>query len=243
MTAPLDDHAARHRGPPLALLATAHVALFVASLVVLDGATEGSWPRPGALPEDVLAFITGNANPLRVVGLLQFGAAVPLLLYAATASSQLRHLGIRAAGTTITLAGGVVAATLLAVAGLGMVTAAATTDVASPAIAAVVHQLIFLVGGPGHVVFLGLLLAGIAVTSLLSRQLPRSLAGVMVAVAVLAEVSTLSLVIEPLGVLVAIGRFGGMATLFAAGALLPTRRPASSGMSPATTRPAGGRDE
>ena len=107
-----------------------------------------------------------------------------------------------------------------------MVTAGATAGVATPALATVVHQVVFLVGGPGHVVFLGLLLAGIAVTSLLARQLPRGLAGAMLAVAVVAELSTLSLVVEPLGVLVAIGRFGGMAALVAAGALLPTRRPA-----------------
>lgn len=221
-----DQHGARHRGPPLVLLATVHVVLFVASLVVLNGLTKGSWPRPGADPADVGAFLANNGTHLRVVGLLQFGAAVPLLLYAATESSRLRHLGIRAAGTTITLAGGVVAAVLLAVAGLGMVTAGATAGIATPALATVVHQVVFLVGGPGHVVFLGLLLAGIAVTSLLARQLPRGVAGAILAVAVVAELSTLSLVVEPLGVLVAIGRFGGMAALVVAGVLLPTRRPA-----------------
>lgn len=221
-----DQHGARHRGPPLVALAAVHVVLFVASLVVLNGFTEGSWPRPGTDPADVLAFLAAYETPLRVVGLLQFGAAVPLLLYAATASSRLRHLGIHAAGTTITLAGGVVAAVLLAGAGLGMVTAGVTAEVVTPALATVVHQVIFLLGGPGHVVFLGLLLAGIAVTSLVARQLPRALAGTMLAVAVAAELSTLALVVEPLGVLVAIGRFGGMATLVAAGALLPTRRAA-----------------
>ena len=107
-----------------------------------------------------------------------------------------------------------------------MVTAGATADVATPALATVVHQVVFLVGGPGHVVFLGLLLASIAVTSLLARQLPRGLAVAMLAVVVVAALSTMSLVVEPLGVLVAIGRIGGMAAMVAAGALLPTRRPA-----------------
>lgn len=222
-----DQHGARHRGPPLVLLATVHVVLFVASLVVLNALTDGTWPRPGADPGDVLTFLAANDTQLRVVGLLQFGAAVPLLLYAATASSRLRHVGVRAAGTTIALAGGVVAAVLLAGAGLGMFTAGATAGVATPALASVVHQVVFLVGGPGHVVFLGLLLAGIAVTSLLARQLPRGVAGAMLAVAVVAELSILSLVVEPLGVLVAIGRFGSMAALVAAGVLLPTRHPAS----------------
>lgn len=72
----------------------------------------------------------------------------------------------------------------------------------------------------------GLMPAGVAVTSLLARQLPRGVAGTMLAVAVVAELSILSLVVEPLGVLVVVGRFGGMAALVAAGALLPTRRAA-----------------
>lgn len=222
MTETPDHRGARHRGPPLVLLAGVHTLLFVASLVVLNGLTEGTWLLPGADPNQIVAFLDDNAGPLRVVGMLQFGAAVPLMLYAASASSQLRHLGIRAAGTTITLAGGVVAATLLGVAGLGMVTAAATADAATPATATLVHQVVFLTGGPGHVVFLGLLLAGIAITSMLARQLAAWLCWAMLAIAAAAELATLSLAIQPLGVLVAVGRFGGMAALIAAGVALPS---------------------
>lgn len=149
MTETPDHRGARHRGPPLVLVAGVYTLLFVASLVVLNGLTEGTWLLPGADPNQIVAFLDDNAGPLRVVGMLQFGAAVPLMLYAASASSQLRHLGIRAAGTTITLAGGVVAATLLGVAGLGMVTAAVTADAATPATATLVHQVVFLTGGPG----------------------------------------------------------------------------------------------
>lgn len=215
---------ATHRGPPLIVLATVHVVLFVASLVVLNGPTEGTWPLPGADPHAIATFLADNASLLRLVGMLQFGAAVPLLLYAASASNQLRHLGIRAAGTTITLASGTVAAVLLATAGLGMVTAAATAETAGPATATLAHQLVFLAGGPGYVVFLGLLLASIAVTGLLSRHLPPWLGWAMLTVAAAAELATLSLAVEALGVLVAVGRFGGMAVLVAAGAVLPTRR-------------------
>lgn len=221
-----DRRGAAHRGPPLVLLGIVHVVLFLAFLVVLDGLTEGSWPMPGTDPDQIAGFLAGNGDLLRVVGMLQFGAAVPLALYAATASSRLRHLGIRAAGTTITLAGGLVAAARLAVAGLVMVTAGASGPAATPATAAILHQLVFVVGGAGYAVFLGLLLAGIAVTSLLPRQLPRWLCWTTLAIAAAAELSTLSLAIEPLSVLVAVGRFGGMLALIAAGALLPNRRPA-----------------
>lgn len=223
-----DRRGAAHRGPPLVVLAVVHVVLFLGSLVVLNGATQGSWPMPGTDPGEIAGFLADNGDMLRVVGMLQFGAAVPLMLYAATASSRLRHLGIRAAGTTITLAGGLVAAALLAVAGLVMVTAGATGPAATPATATILHQLVFVVGGAGYAVFLGLLLAGIAVTSLLARQLPRWLCWTTLAIAVAAELSTLSLAIEPLSALVAVGRFGGMAVLIAAGVVLPNRRAAKA---------------
>lgn len=213
--------AVSHRGPPLVLLASVHIVLFFGSLLVLNGPTEGTWPMPGADPTRLVAFFRANTALLSVAGMLQFGSAVPLLLYAATASSRLRHLGVGAAGTTIALAGGVAAAVLLAGAGLGMVVAA---DTLHPATAALVHRLVFVIGGPGHVTFLGLLLAGIAVTALVARLLPKWLCGAMLAVAVVAELATLALVVQPLGFLVALGRFGGMAVLLTAGALLPVRR-------------------
>lgn len=224
MTETSDRRDAAHRGPPLVLLAGVHAVLFIASLAVLNGPTQGTWPLPDAEPDQIVAFLNDNTGLIRVVGMLQFGAAVPLVLYAASASSQLRHLGIRAAGTTIALAGGVVASTLLAVAALGMVSAAATAHVATPATATLAHQLVILAGGPGHVAFLGLLLAGIAVTSLLAGHLPAWLCWAMLAIAAAAELATLSLAVEPLGFLVAVGRFGGMAALVAAGVALPVTR-------------------
>ena len=114
------DRAARagppHRGPSLLLLAGVHVALFLAAVVTLN-VLAGGWPLPGAAAGEIRAFVVDNRDLVRVAGMLQFGAAVPLGLYAATASSRLRHLGVRAAGTTIALVGGTGAALTLAVAG------------------------------------------------------------------------------------------------------------------------------
>jgi hypothetical protein len=55
---------------------------------------------------------------VRVSAFLQFGAAIPLAIYAATVSTRVRTLGIRAPGATIAQIGGVLAAAFLALAGL-----------------------------------------------------------------------------------------------------------------------------
>lgn len=215
-----------HRGPSLLLLAAVHTALFLAAVVVLGLLADGGWPLPGAAAGDIRAFVVDNRDLVRVAGMLQFAAAVPLVLYAATASSRLRHLGVRAAGSTIALVGGIGAALTLAVAGLVLTTAGATAATAGPGTHAVLHRLAFVLGGPGHVPFLGLLLAGIAVTSLFARLLPRWLCAATLVIAVAGELATLALVVDALGALTAIARFGGFAALIAAGVLLPARRPA-----------------
>jgi hypothetical protein len=74
------------------------------------------------------------------------------------------------------------------------------------------------------VVFLGLLLAGIAVPALLLGLLPRALAIAGLVIAAVAELSFLSLVVPALAVLLPLARIPGLIWLVAAGFLLPRRR-------------------
>jgi hypothetical protein len=71
---------------------------------------------------------------------------------------------------------------------------------------------------------LGLLVAGISVPALIVRLLPRSVAWAGLAIAVIAELSTLSLLLAPLAILLPIARFTALIWLVIAGALLPTHR-------------------
>jgi hypothetical protein len=89
-------------------------------------------------------------------------------------------------------------------------------------------DLSFAAGGPGHVVFLGLLIAGLAVPSAVGRLLPRGLALAGVAIAAVAELSTLALISQPAAFLLPLARFGGLAWLIAAAVLLPVQRRSSS---------------
>lgn len=88
--------------------------------------------------------------------------------------------------------------------------------------------LAFITGGVGFVVGIGLLVAGIAVPSLILRFMPRWLAWTGLVIAGLSELSFQSMAIEPLQFLLPIGRSGGLLWLVAAGFLLPRTRAAAN---------------
>jgi hypothetical protein len=210
----------RHRGPSLLAVAIVFAGLFVGSLVVVAAATGGAhFPSPFAPAAASDDFFAAHRDALRFAAFLQFGASVPLVIFAATASSRLRFLGIEAAGTLITLVGGVLASAMSALSALlqwTLVQADLGTD------ARALLWLSWLTGGPGVVVPFGLLVAGIAVTGGLSRKLPRWVMASGIVVAAAAELSSLSLVFAPAMVLLPIARFTGLAWLVVVGALLPS---------------------
>jgi hypothetical protein len=93
----------RHRGPSLLALALVFAGLFIGSLVVVAAMTHGGhFPSPFEPIAATNAFFAENRDALQLGAFLQFGASVPLAIFAATASSRLRFLGIEAAGTLIT---------------------------------------------------------------------------------------------------------------------------------------------
>ena len=94
---------------------------------------------------------------------------------------------------------------------------------ADTALVRALYYLVFLVGGPGHIAALGLLVAGMAVPSLNLRLTPRTLAWSGLAIAALAELTMLVLVWQQLGVLLPIARVAALVWLVVAGALLARR--------------------
>ncbi|MGY0232174.1 hypothetical protein [Longispora urticae] len=220
MTSPI-----RQGGPPLGILGLVFTVLFLGGLfggIALGGGD--IYPSPYAAPEEILGYFRGHADAVRIGAVLQFAAAIPLGIYAATASARLHRLGVRAPGATIALAGGVLASAFLALSGMLTWTLSRTEFHDHEAAIRILHDLAFATGGPGHVVPLGLLVAGIAVPGLLARLLPRWLAVVGLVIAAVAELSTLSLLVEGAGVLLPIARFTGLIWLVTAGFLLPKTR-------------------
>jgi hypothetical protein len=180
-------------GPPLVLLSAICVGLLFGGLaigVVLGGVM----PLPYGPVTAVQAYVRTQPVAVQVIATAMFASAVPLAIYAATASARLRQLGVTAPGSTIALTGGTLAAGALGLAGLLGWTLSRPEVSADTALVRAIYLLVFLVGGPGHIVALGLLVAGMAVPSLILRLTPRPVAWIGLAIAALAELATLVLV-------------------------------------------------
>ena len=162
-------------------------------------------------------YFSRYANVIRIATFLQFGAAIPLGIFTATVTSRLKFLGVRVAGVDIALFGGFAASIFLALSGCagwalsqpGMATEAGALRA--------LQMLGFATGGPGHVVALGLLLAGVSVPSAFAKLIPRWLVWFGLIVAGICELSTLSLVFPMAGILLPLGRFPAFIWLIGAG--------------------------
>jgi hypothetical protein len=215
-------------GPPLVVLIVVSMGLLLAGLIsstVLAGET---FPSPFASPEVIQAYFQNNSTAVAVGAFFTFASAVPLAIYAATASARLHNLGIRNPGATIALVGGVLAAAFLSLSAMFSWTLSRPEIPSQPALVHALQDLSFMTGGPGHVVLLGLLLAGIAVPGLMAGLLPRWLAIAGLALAAVAELSTLTLLLDNAIYLLPVARFGGLIWLVAAAAVLPKRRPVAN---------------
>ncbi|MBM6405710.1 DUF4386 domain-containing protein [Phycicoccus sp. CSK15P-2] len=210
-------------GPPPAVVGTVSAALFCTSLVVAAVAPEEPYPRPGADALTISAWFARHGGVAEVVAFFQIAASVPLAIYAAAMHSRLQALGLRNAGPTIALSGGLAAAGSLALGGC-LLWSLGAHPVPDPATAGLLHALVFVLGGPVHVVGLGLLVAGVAVPGLLVQLLPRWVAVTGIALGAVGQVCTLALLVDPLAYLVPLARFGGLAWLVLAALLLPRNR-------------------
>ena len=205
------------------LLASISLGLLVVGLLIA-GALGGIPPLPYGSAAAVVDYVRSQPDAIRVASVTVFGSSVPLLIYAATASARLRQLGVTAPGATIALAGGVLAAGGLGLSGLLLWPLAERDVAADSGVVHALYDLVYLAGGPGHVVMLGLLVAGIAVPSLILGLVPKPLARTGLAIAVLAELATLVLIWPPISPLLPIARFSALVWLLVVGALLPHRR-------------------
>lgn len=215
----------KHYGPHLGIVAIVFVALFVSSLIVLGIMTNGaSFPTPD-WPEDLVRnYFNQFGSVVRIISFLQFGSAIPLGIFTATVTSRLKFLGINAAGVNIAQFGGFASSVFLAVSGLiGWVLSQPAIAVAGNSIRA--FQLFgFATGGVGHVVALGLLLAGVSVTSGFAKLIPRWLVWLGIITAAFAEFSSLNLVFPGLIFFIPLGRFPAFIWMIGVGFTLHTSK-------------------
>lgn len=134
-------------------------------------------------------------------------------------------LGLLLGGLTlgVALGGGLLAAGALGLAGLVGWVLSRPVVTTEPAVVHALYYLVFLTGGTGHIVALGVLLAGMAAPGLNGGLLPRPLAWAGLVIAGIAESTTLVLVWPAVAPLLPVARLGGLVWLIVAGAMLPGR--------------------
>jgi hypothetical protein len=227
------NHPVKHPSPPLLLVSAVHLALFIAGLAASTAIAGGEvFPSPFD-PERARQYFLAHADAMRVGGFFLFGSAVPLGLFAATATSRLSFLGVRVAGVNIALFGGIGASLMLLISGLCLWGLAAPGMGASPEASRLLHLLAFATGGPGFAVTFGLLVLGVSLAGGITRHLPRWLMWLGIAIGVVAELSSLSLLSNPAAFLLPLARFPGLVWLIAVSVCLPAAR----GREPATVEP------
>lgn len=223
----------RFRGPSLILLAAVHILIFAAGLVAAATLRHGApYVTPFASAEQIRMFFAQSPAAQRIGSFFLFCSAIPFGLFAVTAVSRLRFLGVRAAGTNITLFGGLTAASALFFSGIaGWILSMSDVWASAPLVKAL-YYLSFLCGGVFYAVGFGLLAAGISVTSYFSRILPRWQVALGMFVAVAGELSSLSLITFPANFFIPITRYLGFLWMILIAVTL-VRAPRSSLAQPA----------
>lgn len=215
----------RPDGPPAGVLATVSLALTVVGLAVSAALGGGRLPvSPLDSTSAVAAYYLAHPGAATAAGFCMFGASVPLGIFAATGYARLLKLGVRVPGPGIAYYGGISASVLLGIAGLLEWVIGRPITGQSPATIHTLAYLTYVLGGVGYVGGLGLLIAGIAVPSLVLGFTPRWFALLGLVVAGLSELGILALVVPAFDFTLPIGRFGGLLWLIAVGFLLPHSR-------------------
>jgi hypothetical protein len=221
-----------HRSPPLGLLATVFVVLFIASVGVNFLMTDfAPYPVPYNPIEQLQDYYTRFPNAVRVVSFLQMSASIPLGLFSVVIVSRLLFLRINVAGVHIALFGGVAAAVFMGLSALGawiVSQPGVATDTGAMRVASL---LAFASGGFAHTATLGLLLAGVSVPSLAFGLMARWIAWFGLGVAAICELALISMVFPSASPLLPLGRFPALVWLIAAGFAMPNRRGQTHGAS------------
>jgi hypothetical protein len=212
-----------HKGPPLGILAIIFTLLFITGLsfVISLSGTPPYFPGPWESAQAVATYFKNQSHDVLMCAFFQFGSAIPLGLLTASIVSRLQFLGVRAAGSYIALFGGFVTATNLIISALILWVMAYPGIAQEASVNRALYYLAFAIGGVGYSVPLGLLIAGVSVTSGFMKLLPKWMVWFGISLAVFGELSFLSLIFPKLLFLIPLTRFPGFIWLIIAGFMLP----------------------
>src|SRR5262249_4109826 len=156
-----------HRAPNPGVVAVVFTLLFNAGLsfVISFSPAAPHFPGPWESAEAIAAYFRGFPDNVSTCAVLQFGSAIPLGIFTATMVSRLRFHGVSAAGVDIARFGGFMTAFNVALSALALWVMGYPGIAQDGQTLRALYYLVFAVGGVGYSVPLGLLIAGIAVTT------------------------------------------------------------------------------
>jgi hypothetical protein len=211
-----------HRGPHPGIVAIVYTLLFNVGLYQVISFTGGPhFPGPWESSEAIAPYFQEHSKAVVICAFLQFGAAIPLGIFTATMVSRLRFLGVRAAGPSIALFGGLMTAINMALTGFILWVMAYPGIAQETAVLRALYYLGFATGGVGFSVPMGLLIAGLSIPAAMMKLLPKWLVVFGFALGMIGELSALNLVIPQALFLIPLTRFPGFIWLIAAGFILP----------------------
>ncbi|MGA8671866.1 MAG: hypothetical protein WB679_18435 [Terracidiphilus sp.] len=212
----------RHHSPPLGLVAIIFTVLFCAGLYPVTAfGGKPYFPGPGESAQTIVAFFQARPSAVLLCAFLQFGSAIPLGIFTASAVSRLKFLGVRAAGADIALFGGFGTAFMMMTNACVLWTMAQPEISQASVVTLALYRLAFGLGGPGYSVSLGLLMAGISVPVYFRKLAPRWIPILGLVLALVGELSWLNIEFPQALLLIPLTRFPGFIWMIAMGFALP----------------------
>src|SRR5579859_6655509 len=147
---PSNIAASTHRGPSLLMLGGIYLALCVGGLIISTRMAGQTYVSPFMSDAAILDFFRLHADAVRFQAFIVFASAIPLGIYAATVVSRLNFLGIRVAGATIALFGGLGASFVLAISGMAQWVLSQHDITRSAQVTLSWQDFAFMTGGPGY---------------------------------------------------------------------------------------------
>jgi hypothetical protein len=207
----------RHSGPNLLFLTLMYLALLIAGGSRLSAA----FAVPHDSAEKAVAYMAKYGWTIQLGSFFELASAFPLGIFIATTISRLRFLGIRSAGESIALLGGIGASTLL------VLSALTNWSLTRPGIAeadgatAALRAISFAAAGPGFAVLLGLFVGGVSVAAGLHKRLPRWLMWLGIVVGLACELAAFTVLNFKAGYFIPVGRFVSIVWMIGVSLTLP----------------------
>lgn len=222
MTQKMELRGPRHPSPNLGMLAIVYTVLFAAGLYPVMGIGGGAhFPRPWDSGQAIAAFFQLHPKAALLSAFLHFGSAVPLGIFTAVIVSRLRFLGVKAAGATIALYGGLAASLAVASGSIVLWVMARPAVADNVSLTQTLYYLDFGLDGMGYAVPLALLLAGVSVTAGLYRLVPKWIAIFGLVLAVFGVLSWFSMEFQPAMFFIPLTRLPGFVWMIAVGFAMP----------------------